>query len=228
MSGTELKAAPVPGTRHVPGRGAPVVPREGIPPSSAFLSWLARATLRHRKWVMAFWALAFIVGGFAASHVSTRLSLDFSLPGQPGYETAERIVATYHNGGDNVPSILVVSTPGEVARQAGQLSAAFGHLSRQMPSVRLVSYFNTGNRAFLTDNGRATFALMFEPPLKSFGTDTIATGAQSALRHALPGDQVGLTGLNQLEAGTSSSFMPRPVMFTQVLGAVAPILTADQ
>ena len=77
----------------------------------SFLGRLAQATLRHRKLVITAWAVTFIVGAFAASHVSSRLTVDFSLPGQPGYVTAEKILATYHNGGDNTPSILVVAAP---------------------------------------------------------------------------------------------------------------------
>ncbi|HTV10270.1 MAG TPA: MMPL family transporter [Acidimicrobiales bacterium] len=204
----------------------PRLEHEQEPPSSnTFLSWLARAVLRHRKWVLTVWALAFVVGGFAASHVSTRLAVDFSLPGQPGYTTAEKILATYHNGGDNTPSILVVATPRAATAESGELQAAFGTLEREMPRVRVVDYFDTGNRRFLTDNGRATFALLFEPPQTSFGTDEVATGAQALLARALPGDQVGLTGLNQLAAGTSSS---GPGVFTETLigGAGALLVLA--
>ena len=52
--------------------------RQDVRPRRSFLGWLARATLRHRKWVIAAWAVAFIVGAFAASHISSRLSVDFS------------------------------------------------------------------------------------------------------------------------------------------------------
>lgn len=192
--------------------GSPLQPTGA--PGRSFMGWVARATLRHRRWVLAAWALAFLVGGFAASHVSSRLSVDFSLPGQPGYVTAEKILATYHNGGDNSPSVLVVSTPGSVRAQKSELAPAFAALGQKMPSLRLVDYFNTADRAFLTDDGRATFALAFEPPITSFGSDKVATAAQRILAQALPGDHIGLTGLNQLAAGTSSS---GPGVFTETL-----------
>jgi putative drug exporter of the RND superfamily len=190
----------------------------------SFLGGLARVILRHRRLVIFAWAVVFIVGAFAASHVSSRLSVDFSLPGQPGYVTAEKILATYHNGGDNTPSILVVSAPPGhgIASQERAVITAFGKLRAEMPNVRVVDYGVTGNRAFLTDNGRATFALLFEPPITSFGTDTVATHAQALVSHALPQDRVGLTGLNQLEAGTSSS---GPGVFTETLiGAAGALL----
>ncbi|HXW81911.1 MAG TPA: MMPL family transporter [Acidimicrobiales bacterium] len=206
------------------------MPRPAVPPElhaprrgTSFLGWLAGATLRHRKWVIGAWAVAFVVGAFAASHVSSRLTVDFSLPGQPGYETAQKILATYHNGGDSTPSILVVSAPrgGNVVDQESEVAAAFGELRQEMPQLRVVDYGVTGDRAFVTDNGDATFALLFEPPLKSFGTDTVAEQAQALVTRALPGDRVGLTGLDQLEAGSSSS---GPGVFTETLIGAAGAL----
>jgi len=55
---------------------------------------LAEFVLHHRKRVMLFWLVMFLVGGFAASKVPDRLTVDFSLPGQPGYETEKQLLAT--------------------------------------------------------------------------------------------------------------------------------------
>ena len=201
----------------------PVQPHEASSRPS-FLGGLAHAILRHRKLVITAWAVIFIVGAFAASHVSNRLTVDFSLPGQPGYVTAEKILATYHNGGDNTPSILVVEAPPghDIAPQQPDVSAAFDHLRAEMPQVRVVDYGVTGNRAFLTNGGRATFALLFEPPITSFGTDTVASHAEALMSQALPQDHVGLTGLDQLEAGTSSN---GPGVLTETLiGAAGALL----
>ncbi len=160
---------------------------------------------------------------FAASHVSSRLTVDFSLPGQPGYETAQRILSTYHNGGDSTPSIVVVSAPPgrSIVPQESTVAAAFGELRQDIPQLRVVDYGVTGNGAFITDNGEATFALLFEPPLKSFGTDTVANQARALVSRALPHDRVGLTGLGQLEAGSSSN---GPGVFTETLVGAAGAL----
>src|ERR1700722_19096077 len=72
---------------------------------------LARFVLHHRRWVMIGWLVVFIAGAAAASHVSKRLAVDFSLPGQPGYETAQKITKTYGNGGLVAPAIAVVTAP---------------------------------------------------------------------------------------------------------------------
>ena len=57
---------------------------------------------------LAFWLLALVAGGAAAGKVSQRLSTDFSLPGQPGYVTAQQVMRLYGNGGQ-APSILRLS-----------------------------------------------------------------------------------------------------------------------
>lgn len=90
---------------------APVTTVTPIQPTS-LLGRLARGILQHRKLVLIAWLIVLIAGGSAASHVSSRLSVDFSLPGQPGYRTGLRILQTYGNGGVNgSPSILVVTLP---------------------------------------------------------------------------------------------------------------------
>ena len=50
---------------------------------------LARLVMHHRRIVSALWVVLFLAGMAAASNLSDRLSLDFSLPGQPG-DTAEK------------------------------------------------------------------------------------------------------------------------------------------
>ena len=88
-----------------------------------------------------------VAGAAGASHVSNRLQLDFSLPGQPGYETAQKIVRTYGNGGIIPPAIAVVTVPkgqtvhGEQAR----IAAAFQRVRITMPYVRVVDFASTGD-----------------------------------------------------------------------------------
>src|ERR1700676_3274536 len=79
-------------------------------PSNA-ITRLARFVVGHRRLVMLVWLILFPAGIYGASHVSNRLSVDFSLPGQPGYETAKQITRIYGNGGDSPPSVIVVTLP---------------------------------------------------------------------------------------------------------------------
>jgi len=64
---------------------------------------LARFVLRHRRLIMLVWLLAFVAGVAGVGKSVDRLSTDFSLPGQPGYETATRIRHTYGTGPDVAP-----------------------------------------------------------------------------------------------------------------------------
>jgi RND superfamily putative drug exporter len=47
---------------------------------------LTTFVLRQRRWVSGFWLIMLIAGGAGAGKVSQRLTVDFSLPGQPGYK----------------------------------------------------------------------------------------------------------------------------------------------
>ena len=56
---------------------------------------LSSFVLAHRRWIFAFWVVTFVAGIAAAGAVPNRLSYDFSLPGQQGYETEQKIIASY-------------------------------------------------------------------------------------------------------------------------------------
>jgi len=186
------------------------------------LGRLARFVLRHRRAVVVFWLVVLVAGGAAASRVSSRLTVDFSLPGQPGYETAVKVLAAYHNGGENSPSIAVVTTPpGQSVRaDEARIAAGFATLRHDQPELRVVDYSVTHDARFVTNDGRSTFALVFEPPAKSFGADKYSSVTEAVLTRALPGDHVAMTGLNQLASGSSSSG-PGVLVETMIGGAGA-------
>jgi len=172
---------------------------------------LARATIRHRKLVIALWLVALLLGGFASGRVSNRLTYDWALPGQPGYQTAQKVLATFGNGGNSTPVLLTVSAPPgrSLAPQMPQVDAAFSRLRRQLPQLRVVDHGVTGSKAFLAANGSAAYALVFEPAVGNLSSESIVTklgnSAEAIMAGALPGDRVGLTGLSQLESGSSSN-----------------------
>jgi RND superfamily putative drug exporter len=167
------------------------------------LGRLAALVLRHRRLVMVIWLVLLVLGGAAAGQVSKRLSFDFSLPGQPGYETASKIIGIWGDGGDQPPSILVVTAPeGKgISSQTQAVGSAFAAAARAEPTLRVVDYATTNDKAFLTNNGRSTFALVFTPPVNNFGSGQQVEAAQTILQDNLTGYQIGLTGLNQLSTG---------------------------
>ncbi|HEY8728988.1 MAG TPA: MMPL family transporter [Acidothermaceae bacterium] len=166
---------------------------------------LAQFVLHHRKWVMVGWLVIFLAGGGAAGSLSKRLSLDFSLPGQPGYETAKKISQIIGpNSGFMAPTIAVVTVPANtsVQDQEASLHAAFAAAAAKVPDARLVDFANTHDASLIA--GHTTMALIFPPLPKTFGVDNITTPVTNALKASLPDDKVGVTGLNQLSAGGDS------------------------
>jgi RND superfamily putative drug exporter len=183
---------------------------------------LARLVLAHRRLVIVVWALMLPVGIFAAGQVSKRLSIDFSLPGQPGYEAAQKITQAYGNGGENPPTVIVATVPaGRTVRgDQAQIARAFDRARVAEPHSRIIDLASTHDPRFLTADGRTTFALMFTPR-QSFGGPTTPRGVLPAVSSALPGAQVQATGLNQL-ANSGSSKGPG-VLAETLLGAAGSL-----
>jgi RND superfamily putative drug exporter len=199
-------------------------------PSTHLDTWLARLArrlLRHRRLVFAFWAVVFVAGVAGSGAVSNRFTLDFSLPGQPGYETARQITRTFGNGGDTAPAIAVVTLPQGQSVSGSQVavSAAFDQVRRAQPTLRVVDYGATHDSRFITNDGRTTFALLFEPIPKTFGSDQLGDAAKATLRSAMPDAQVGLTGLNALQTGGDATG-PGVLVETLIGGAGALVVLA--
>jgi RND superfamily putative drug exporter len=203
---------------------APAVAPEPTPPRPpSALGRLAAGVLRHRRAVMVLWLIVFLAGGMAAGKVSNRLTLEFSLPGQPGYETANKIVHLYGNGGETNPALAVVTVPpGQtVAGDQAQLAAAFDRVRAAVPTVRVVDLALTGDRAFVTGGGRTTWAFVLTPVIHSFADTATPKKVDAALTAALPGFHVGTTSLDQLSSGGSSK--GPGVLLETVVGALGAL-----
>jgi RND superfamily putative drug exporter len=72
---------------------------------------LARFVLRHRRLIVLAWVVVFFAGIAGVGKSVGRLSTDFSLPGQPGYETANRVLHTYGTAADVAPYLLTITAP---------------------------------------------------------------------------------------------------------------------
>ena len=167
---------------------------------------LGRAVLRHRRRVLVIWLVLFIVGMAGAGVVSNRLKVDFSLPGQPGYETAKKVQQIYGSGIGQPPTILVLTAPagGSAKADATKLTAAFNALRHERPALRIVDAGSTGDPAFFTKDGRTPFALLFGPQGKGFSSSPQLKNFGSAIGPDLPkGYAVGVTGLQELSQDSS-------------------------
>jgi putative drug exporter of the RND superfamily len=168
---------------------------------------IAVFVLHHRRWVMIAWLLITIAGVVGVGRVQSRLSVDFSLPGQPGYDTAKQLSQVYGaNGTLGFTSIGVLTPPsGHTAvGETASLGAAAAAIEHSIPGARVVDYANTHDTRFIGSNHRTSVAIIFSPPPTSFSSDPTHTITRD-LSSSLPGWQTGVTGLNQLSSGGSTS-----------------------
>ncbi|WP_051683920.1 MMPL family transporter [Blastococcus sp. URHD0036] len=164
---------------------------------------LARLVLRHRRWVVFGWLALMIAGGIAAGPVSDRLTVDFSLPGQPGYEAEQDLIDTFGaSTADTFVPVLTVPEGSTVAEQEADVAAVFDAVRTELPQARVVDLASTGDDRFVTDDGRSTFALVQGPEPTGFGP-----GFEAQLQPvfeqaaAAAGLDTGLTSYNLLAAG---------------------------
>jgi RND superfamily putative drug exporter len=182
--------------------------------------------LAHKRLVVAFWLVALVAGGAASTKVSGRLSQEFSLPGEPGHQANVAILHEYGNGGLQQALVAVVRLPAgqTVAAPSSRqtLGRAFAALERE-PGIRLASYLNTGNRGFVSADGRTTFGLVFTPLRPILGGPDLGPPITATLAAGLPaGWAVRVTGLDELELGSHTQ---GPAVLTEtLLGAGGALL----
>jgi RND superfamily putative drug exporter len=172
---------------------------------------VTRFVLDHKRLVVGFW-LAVTVAAIAAMGPAGRsLSQQFDLPGREGFETNKELAATYGNGGDVAPIVPVVQLAGGKTVDSpgvrAQLDAALARIERALPDSRSVSYASTGDRAFVSEDGRTTFALVYTPA--TGGVDpgqAEARAAQAAVAGlSVGGAPVEVTGLDALRASAGEN-----------------------
>jgi len=182
--------------------------------------------LTHKRLVMAFWLVALIAGAAASSKVGSRLSQEFSLPGEPGHEANVAILRDYGNGGLQQALVAVVRLPaGQTVTAPADhraLTLAFGALAKE-PGIRLASYVNTGDRRFVSADGRTTYGLVFTPLQPVLGGRDLGPPITKTLAAGLPpGWTVRVTGLDELELGSHTH---GPAVLTEtLLGAGGALL----
>jgi RND superfamily putative drug exporter len=168
----------------------------------------AEFVLRHRRWVMVFWVVVMVAGGMVAGTTSNRLTVDFSLPGQPGTEASDKIIAAVHNGGNTTPMLATVTMPEGQTLTGNEdaVAKAFEAVDAGVPNVRVIDEANTGDKAFRTKDDRTAYAMVFYPfPASQTAkppTDLIRKAAEAAKP---AGATVGVTGIDALALGDDAS-----------------------
>ena len=170
------------------------------------MTTMTRWVLAHKRLVVGFWVVM-TVAAFAAIGPATKaLSPQFTVPGREGFETNHAIAATYGNGGDVAPIVPVLRLPaGKTVDSPGvtrELQGALAKVAAALPQARIASYASTRDKAFVSADGRTTFALVYIPA--KGGVDpgqAEARLAQAALAGVdVAGAPVHVTGLDALRA----------------------------
>ena len=171
------------------------------------LSTLTRWVLRHKKLVVGLWLVLTVAGVMAMKPAGEALSEEFSIPGSEASVANQRITELYGTGGDVAPIVPVVTLPkGTTVDSPGvtaELDAALAKVQAALPAARAVSYASTQDRAFVSDDGRTTFALISIPAVGGIDPGQAeAREAQAAVTGmTVGGAPVQITGLDALRAG---------------------------
>jgi putative drug exporter of the RND superfamily len=186
---------------------------------------LTSFVLRHKALVTLFWVAVAAAGIMTVSGTTHRMTNSFAMPGQ-AFRVDNQIVREYGNGGSQAPFAPVLTAPpgqritGSAAVTAGR---AFAALAKTIPDVRIADYAATHNRAFLTRDGRSTFALVYTRPVSGFSGSTLGPAITRALTSAVPpGWHVGVTGM-QLLSSAGKQAKGTPIMVEAMIGAVGSL-----
>jgi RND superfamily putative drug exporter len=193
---------------------------------------ITRWVLAHKRTVVVTWIVLTIAGIMAAGPATDNLDTEFSVPEKEGWETNVAIADQYRGtGGDASPLLPVVTLPeGQavdspaVKRDLAQLDS---RLREALPASRIASYASTGDRTFVSDDGRTTFALVYPQPDpdSAFGENPAAErAASSAIDGAtVAGQPVHLTGFDALAEDSGGDSDGPGVLLEAVIGGVGAL-----
>jgi RND superfamily putative drug exporter len=191
---------------------------------------LTRFVLDHKRLVLGFWLVVTVAAFAAIGPAGNALSQHFSVPGREGFETNEQLGEIYGNGGDVSPIVPVVRlAQGKTVDSPGvtrQLDAAVGRVEAALPEARTASYASTGDRAFVSADGRTTFALVYIPAKGGVDPGQVeARRAQAALAGVtVGGSAVEVTGLDALRASAGESEGGAGVLIGTLVAALGALL----
>lgn len=187
--------------------------------------------LRLRWLVVVGWVAVAVVGGVLAPKTIDRLSYDFGLPGQPAFETNERILAEFGNGGAIDPLAVVLSVPAPATVDDPEVRSQFASALNQLPDEgwRVVSFLDAGTsggtaeaasrNALTSSDRRTTVALVYPPVLPGPAAYAAAlpqlTSTMATVKVA--GQPLQVTGVEALREGGGGS--DRPIIVEIAFGA---------
>jgi RND superfamily putative drug exporter len=196
------------------------------------LSSLTRWVLAHKRTVVLTWVVLTIAGIMAAGPATDALDPEFSVPNKEGWETNQTIAQHYRGtGGDTSPLVPVVTLPKGTSADSPAVKADLARmdqkLERALPGSRLASYASTGDKTFLSKDGRTTFAIVYPTPDpdSAFGENPRAEKAASAVLEGttVAGQPVHLTGFDALAEDSGADSDGPGLLLEATLGALGAL-----
>jgi putative drug exporter of the RND superfamily len=196
------------------------------------VSAITRWVLAHKRIVVLFWVALTVVGIATVSSATKAMDQKFSVPGKEGWETNVAIAEHFHGtGGDVAPIVPVVTLPaGKTVNSPGvdsQLQQVDKRLAQALPDARIASYASTGNRTFVSPDGRTTFAIVYPrpDPNSAFGENPDAAKAARAAMSdtAVAGAPVHVSGFDALQ-NESGGDNGTGVLLESLLGGLGALI----
>jgi len=192
---------------------------------------IARFVLRHKRLVVALWVIVLLAGLPNLQRATKAFSQEFSVPGREGFLTNAALLHLY--GIDpsvstivpvfTLPSGTTVDSPGVRT----ELGAAMQRVTAAVPGSRSVSYATTGSKAFVSADGRTTYAIVYIPFKKNrgfAGATKETTAIRGALQKSPPaGAVVHVTGYDALNDSASGGKGPG-VLLEAMLGGLGALI----
>jgi putative drug exporter of the RND superfamily len=197
------------------------------------VSSLTRWVLAHKRTVVLAWLLLTIAGMVAAGPATDALDPAFSVPGKEGWETQQLIETRYGGtGGDTAPLVPVVTLPDSKTVDSpgvrAELAVIDERLRKALPGARIASFASTGDRTFVSEDGRTTFALAYPQPDPSSQWGEAPRAAKAAARAlegaTVAGEPVRLTGIDALMEDSGAENEGTSVLLEAVIGGAGALL----
>ena len=197
--------------------------RAAGPAKAPLLERLGHAIVRRRRWVIGAWILLTLFGVFSAGRVSERWLETFSIPGYSAYEANQRTLETFGNGAQ-APLVAVFKSSGQVTKQAG-IENAIAAAAKVNPGSRVSSYWSTGSRAYVSKDGRTTFAEIYPPGTPGFSSTVHIDEVRARLKAATPaGVQAHLTGRDPIYEASAGATEGPSVLAEALIAGVGSLV----
>src|SRR5579884_3944133 len=187
------------------------------------LARLAHHVVRHRRAVIGVWIALTLFGAYSAQRVSKRWFQSFSIPGYSAYETNQKTLKIFGTG-EQAPLVAVFHTSGDITKET-RLQQAIAAAAAVNHGSRTSSFWSTGSRAYVSQDGHTAFAEIYPPGTPNFSSSVHVKQVRAALKRNTPaGVEAYLTGRDALQEASSGSNGPSVLTEALIGGAGALVI----